>query len=123
MARHNELGKRGEDIAVEYLQKQGYVIRERGWRAGHCEIDIIAITPDMLTLVFVEVKTRMSNELIAPELAVNRAKILNIARAADRYVKMHSSDEELRFDIITIVGADFKVEHIADAFNPLLLFR
>ena len=56
MASHNELGKWGEDIAADYLQRQGYTIIERNWKSGHRDLDIIAL--DGQTLVIAEVKTR-----------------------------------------------------------------
>ena len=58
MAQHNDLGKWGEAFAADFLQKQGYIIRERDWQFGKRDIDIIALTADLTTLVFVEVKTR-----------------------------------------------------------------
>ena len=59
MAEHNEMGKEGEELAAEYLVKQGYTIEARNWRYGHEEIDIIARKDDLLLIV--EVKTRRSN--------------------------------------------------------------
>ena len=126
MARHNDTGKWGEDLAVAYLHDQGYTIRERDWRAGHRDIDIVAVTPDNMTVVFVEVKTRTSDVVLSPEDAVDIRKIRHLAYAANQYVKMHDVREELRFDIISIVGENKDVaqlEHIVDAFNPLLAFR
>lgn len=104
MARHNDMGKWGENVAADYLRRNGYVIRERDWRSGKRDIDIIAVTPDGITVVFVEVKTRLPDSVILPEEAVDKAKIRNICVAADNYVKMHEVDEELRFDIITVTG-------------------
>lgn len=127
MARHNDLGVWGEDTAVEFLTKQGYVVMERDWRYGRSkvDIDIVCKTPDCRTVVFVEVKTRTSDELLAPEDAVDRRKIRHIGRAADEYVKMHDVVEALRFDIIAIVGTldapNTEINHIEDAFNPLLV--
>lgn len=127
MARHNDLGAWGEDTAVEFLTKQGYVVMERDWRYGRSkvDIDIVCKTPDCRTVVFVEVKTRTSDELLAPEDAVDRRKIRHIGRAADEYVKMHDVVEALRFDIIAIVGTldapNTEINHIEDAFNPLLV--
>lgn len=60
-----------------------------------------------------------------PEDAVTEKKIRNIGLAANNYVKMHDVVDELRFDLVTIVGENpkvAKVEHIADAFNPLQFF-
>lgn len=123
MARHNETGKWGEDIAVDYLRRQGYTLLERDWRSGHRDIDIIMRSPDGRTVVFVEVKTRTSAAIMRPEDAVDIKKIRNIAYAANNYVKMNNVVSELRFDIVSVVGENAgvaRVEHIEGAFNPLL---
>jgi putative endonuclease len=125
MARHNDTGKWGEELAAETLRGKGYTIIERDWHSGHRDIDIIARSPDSRTIVFVEVKTRTQDVITKPEDAVDEKKIRNIAYAANNYVKMHNVVDELRFDLITIVGENpevAKVEHIVDAFNPLLCF-
>jgi len=124
MARHNELGKAGEDFAASYLEHAGYGIIERDWRQGSRDIDIVARTEDGTTVVFVEVKTRSSDAIVRPEDAVDARKIRNLGRAADAYVKERVIWDELRFDLINIVGTapeNFKLEHIIDAFNPLLV--
>ena len=124
MARHNELGKAGEDFAASYLEHAGYGIIERDWRQGSRDIDIVARTEDGTTVVFVEVKTRSSDAIVRPEDAVDARKIRNLGRAADAYVKERAIWEELRFDLINIVGTapeNFRLEHIIDAFNPLLV--
>ena len=124
MARHNELGKAGEDFAASYLEHAGYGIIERDWRKGSRDIDIVARTEDGTTVVFVEVKTRSSDAIVRPEDAVDARKIRNLGRAADAYVKERAIWDELRFDLINIVGTapeNFKLEHIIDAFNPLLV--
>lgn len=125
MARHNEFGSWGEDAAEQYLRTHGYAIRERNWRFGHRDIDIVALTPDGITLVFVEVKTRAIDSVVDAVDAVDNNKMRNLCRASDAYVKQNGVDSELRFDIITVVGTNkdnFEIEHLEDAFNPLLLF-
>lgn len=125
MARHNDTGKWGEELATEMLRGKGYNIIERDWHSGHRDIDIIARTPDSRTVVFVEVKTRTQDIIMRPEDAVTEKKIRNIGLAANNYVKMFNVVDELRFDLVTIVGENpkvAKVEHIADAFNPLQFF-
>lgn len=87
MARHNELGKWGEQYAADYLQDNGYEILDRDWRIGHRDIDIIARTNDGTTIVFVEVKTRTSDVVRKPDDAVDLRKIRNIGYAANNYVK------------------------------------
>ena len=117
MAVHNELGKIGEDFAATYLEHAGYGIIDR-------DLDIIARSPDGTTVVFVEVKTRGSDVIMHPDEAVDARKIRNLGHAANAYVKERAIWDDLRFDLISIVGTapeNFKLEHIVDAFNPLLV--
>lgn len=119
MAQHNELGKWGEDMAAKFLEEKGYHIVACDWKDNHKDIDIVAIDTD--TLVFVEVKTRRNDYFLQPEQAVNGKKIKNITLAANRFIKMHQIDLQIRFDIISIVGTDesnCKINHIEDAFLP-----
>ncbi len=124
MAKHNDLGKWGEEEAAEFLAKKGYVILERDWRLGHYDLDIVAMTEDSMYLVFVEVKTRQTDEVEDPAQAVDIRKQKNLAFAADKYIKSHPVSQEIRFDIISIVGSptgEVHIEHIEDAFNPMLI--
>ena len=118
MAKHNDLGKAGENAAVAYLEQKGYLIRDRNWRKGHFELDIVAAKNG--ELIIVEVKTRSNTEYIKPQDAVNWQKIRRIVIAADAYVKHFRIDAHVRFDIITAVGdaGAFKIEHIKEAFYP-----
>ena len=124
MAEHNDLGKWGEDEADLYYEDRGYEILERDWKVGKRDIDLIALTEDKDTLVFVEVKTRQNNDLQEPEEAVDVKKMRNLAIAANAYVKLHGLDMDVRFDIISVIGKCSCVESIEcfeDAFNPLLI--
>lgn len=117
MARHNELGKWGEQYAADYLQSIGYDIIERDWRIGHRDIDIIARTGDGTTVVFVEVKTRTSDVVTKPDDAVDIKKIRNIGYAANNYIKTKGIVDEVRFDIISIIGnnkENAQLEHIIE---------
>ncbi len=118
MAKHNELGKLGEEIAVNYLLEKGYEILERNWRNRHKEIDIVAL--DGEELVVVEVKTRQNDDYGAPDLAVTHQKQTRLISAANAYIFKNNIDLNTRFDIISIVFKDGKpvVEHIEDAFLP-----
>ena len=119
MASHNELGALGEQIACDYLLEQGYHILERNWSNGHKEIDIIAKDGD--TIVIVEVKTRQSTYLVEPEIAVDVFKQRNLIWAANSYVNRYQYDNDVRFDIISIVvdkNNEKRIEHIEDAFYP-----
>nr|WP_296024664.1 YraN family protein [uncultured Prevotella sp.] len=124
MAEHNDLGKWGEDEAALYYEDRGYEILERDWKVGKRDIDLIALTEDKDTLVFVEVKTRQNNDLQEPEEAVDVKKMRNLAIAANAYVKLHGLNMDVRFDIISVIGKCSCVESIEcfeDAFNPLLI--
>lgn len=116
MAKHNELGKKGEDVAVDYLQKRGYVIVERNWTFHGYEIDIIAEYEDLL--VFVEVKTRATKNWGNPEEAVSERRMRRMVESAGYYIDSHDIDKQVRFDIIGIVwgGGNFDIEHFEDAF-------
>ena len=124
MAEHNDLGKWGEDEAALYYEDRGYEILERDWKVGKRDIDLIALTEDKDTFVFVEVKTRQNNDLQEPEEAVDVKKMRNLPIAANAYVKLHGLDMDVRFDIISVIGKCSCVESIEcfeDAFNPLLI--
>lgn len=116
MADHNELGKRGEDAAVNYLRKEGYEIVERNWNYEKYEIDIIARDDEFI--VFVEVKTRSSDQWGNPEEAVSKGKIRRIVEAADFYLGEYDIDLPARFDVVAAIwnGTDFEIDHIDDAF-------
>jgi len=116
MASHNELGNKGEQLAVDFLIKKGYDIIERNYRFDKAEVDIIAQQKD--TLAIVEVKTRSSKDFGNPQDFVNTKKIKLLVKAVDEYVVMNDLDVEVRFDIIAIVkqGKGFDIEHLEDAF-------
>lgn len=116
-----EIGKEGEEIAVNYLKKQGYQILDRNWRFGkNNEVDIVAL--DKGQLVFVEVKSRKKAWLVSPSAAVNRAKQKILIRAANAYIQRHDMDLDARFDIITLEFEKdtYTLEHIDRAFYPTL---
>ncbi|WP_298762624.1 YraN family protein [uncultured Polaribacter sp.] len=116
MAKHNDLGKEGEKIAVNYLVKKGYKILETNYRYLKAEVDIIA--QKEAVLVAVEVKTRSSNYFEDPQDAVKQKKIKLLVSAIDYYVTQRDLDVEVRFDIIAILHQKNKVniEHLEDAF-------
>lgn len=116
MAKHNELGKKGEDLASDYLLSKGYLIVDRNWRYGRYEIDIIAICSEYI--VFVEVKTRSSRQWENPEDAVSSLKIRKMIEAADFYLIDKEIDKSVRFDIIAVIvnKNQIKIDHIEDAF-------
>lgn len=116
MAEHNELGKLGEELAAEYLQKKGYVILATNWVFQKAEIDILAQKEN--TLAVVEVKTRSSIDFGLPQDFVKSKKIQLLVKAVNAYVTENDLDLEVRFDIISIskTGQEFVIEHLTDAF-------
>ncbi len=111
-------GKYGEDIAVEYLQENGYRIISRNWQFLHREIDIIAEKNNQI--IFFEVKTRKPGTIIQPYEAVNSKKQRLLVDAANLYLQRNQIDKEARFDIISITMTEknIKIEHIENAFYP-----
>ena len=116
MAEHNELGKLGEELAVEFLRKNGYEILETNWTFQKAEIDIIAKKENILAIV--EVKTRSSIEFGLPQDFVKPKKIQLLVKAVDAYVIEKDLDIDVRFDIIAIhkEGKSFVIDHLIDAF-------
>ncbi|MDE5674494.1 MAG: YraN family protein [Muribaculaceae bacterium] len=125
MGRENKLrdqafGKFAEDKAVEFYISQGYAIKERNWRWHKIEIDIIAQYGNII--VFVEVKARSGRDMSAAE-SVTMAKMKNMTRGADVYLKSLTGDFEYRYDIFTLTGdfENYVTESIEDAFiSPLM---
>ena len=116
----DDLGKRGEELAVEYLLKKGYRILDRNWRHRAKEIDIIARDKDKL--VIVEVKSRDHQYYEHPVYAVTVRKQLFLINAADAYIRANNLDLETRFDVITVVffPGSFEIDHIDGAFYPTM---
>lgn len=116
----NDLGKTGEQIAIQYLVEQGYAILDTNWRVGKVEADIIAHKEGWI--VFVEVKTRTDNRLSRPEEAVNSKKQKAYIRLANAYILQKQLAEEVRFDIIAIVIrslSDIEIQHIPNAYTTV----
>jgi len=116
MAKHNELGKLGEQLAVDFLIKNGYQIKERNWRFQKAEVDIIAQKEN--TLAIVEVKTRSTNYFGDPQDFIKQKKINLLVKAIDEYVVSKDLDVEVRFDVIGIIKTEnkTKIKHLEDAF-------
>lgn len=132
---HLELGERGERAALDYLiDYEGYRIVAtnfriplgRGLRGQKLTAEIDAIAYDGDTLVFVEVKTRTSDEMAAPERAVDLRKQRQIARAAGRYRRLIKvTDEPYRYDVVTVVpaGRSYEIELLPGYFDDRIFQR
>ncbi|WP_317196391.1 YraN family protein [Chryseobacterium sp. RR2-3-20] len=118
MADHNELGKKAEDLVAEYLVKNGYTILVRNFRFKKNEIDIIAEKDNKI--VVVEVKARSTDFFILPQEAVTKSKIKAIVLAANHFMEEFNKNQEVRFDIISVLpdsDGQLEIEHIQDAFE------
>lgn len=117
MAEHNDLGRDGEEAAARYLMFHDYSILDRNWRAGNLEIDIVAQKKGVL--VFVEVKTQETDVFLEPEDRVGYEKRRRLVRAANAYIRFHDIDQQIRFDVISVVGhgRPFSIRHIENAFD------
>ena len=116
MALHTEFGKKGEELAVDYLLKNNYEIIERNYRFDKAEVDIIARKKD--TLAIIEVKARSTTDFGNPQDFVKPKQIQRLVKAVDEYVTQNDLDVEIRFDIIAIVktGKSYDIEHLENAF-------
>ncbi len=116
MAQHNDLGKQGEQLAVEFLQKKGYEILETNWTFQKAEVDIIAQKETILAIV--EVKTRSTIDFGLPQDFVKPKKIQLLVKAVNEYVIANDLEVSVRFDIVAIhkEANEFIIEHLEDAF-------
>ncbi|MEM9144263.1 MAG: YraN family protein [Bacteroidota bacterium] len=116
MGKHNEFGKEGEQMAVDFLIKKGYAIRHRNYRYLKSEIDIIAQKGDILAIV--EVRARSNDRIIPIADTITPKKIKLLVAGADHYIIESGLDVEVRFDVITILKNRriFKIEHLESAF-------
>lgn len=119
MADHNDLGKEAENLVAEYLLKNGYKILVRNFRFKKNEIDIIAEKDNKI--IVVEVKARSTDFFILPQEVVTKGKIRSIVSVADHFMEEFNKNQEVRFDIISVLPDKNKVlqitEHIEDAFE------
>lgn len=118
--RNLEFGKFAEQIAFEFYVSQGYAIRERNWRLGKIEIDLISQKGNVI--VFTEVKARSGKDT-DPLETVTSEKRRFMMRAADSYLRNMKGNFEYRYDIFTLTGdmTSYKTDFYPDAFlSPLL---
>lgn len=112
------VGQRGEDLAYDLLKKKGYKVLERNFKSPLGEIDIIA--REGKTLVFIEVKTRLSADFGTAKWAVGPKKQRKLSMVALDYLKRHSlSDQPARFDVVAIdlYQGQEKIELFRNAFD------
>jgi len=111
MAKHNEIGRIGEDIAAKWLISNGYSVKEQNYLKKWGEIDIIALKAEKIH--FVEVKTvsyetkqdleyAVSHETWRPEDNVHSEKLKRIGRAIETWIIENNYDSEWQIDVITV---------------------
>lgn len=121
MARHNEIGKLGEDLAAQYLENQGFKIFDRNYNFERAEVDIVAYweNPEnpaaTAQLHFVEVKTLSNTNARKPEEAVDPSKQANMAKVASFYLWERQLVTVPAVFSVIAVGLD-------DAANPEIVF-
>ncbi|MFC5995276.1 YraN family protein [Pseudonocardia hispaniensis] len=118
MAAKDELGRRGEDVAVEYLEKRGLVVLTRNWRCRDGELDVVATDADRL--VVCEIKTRSGTGFGAPAEAVTGRKAARIRRVTQAWLAAHRVRWcEVRFDVVAVLiepGRPATLQHYEAAF-------
>lgn len=116
-----EIGSKGEDLSVEFLQKQSYLILERNWYKGSDEADIICLTPSQDTLVIVEVKTSTKDNSIPSSWWVTPKKQRLMIELYKSYIKDHPEfkDYPFQFDVIsvTLLPTRVRIKHIEKAIT------
>lgn len=119
MAKHNETGRQGEALALDFILEKGYTLLEKNWRHLKSEIDLIAIDKD--ELVIIEVKTRSTAYFGEPEAAVDLRKQRQLIEGAAAYIEDNEIDMSCRYDIISIImdgNTPAEIKHIKEAFYP-----
>lgn len=98
--KHINTGKAGEELAVHFIQKQGYVILAQNWRFKRSEVDIIASKEKVLH--FFEVKTRTGQQPVLPEESVTNKKMNKLKEAAEEYLYLYPEWKLLQFNVLAI---------------------
>ncbi len=118
MTTTTRFGQKGEDLALDYLQKKGYHFITRNFRRTHGEIDLIM--EDGNTLVFVEVKSRTNRRYGEPKEAVTPFKQQHIKYTAKSFLYAHRiTDKSIRFDVVEVMkreDGNVLFHHIRNAF-------
>jgi putative endonuclease len=117
--KRQSLGRFGEAIALNYLEKNGYTIQACNWRSPYGEIDIITLRDGVV--VFIEVKTRASSSLGPPEISVTLRKQQHMRQAAEYYIQQHPEiTADWRIDLITVQIRGGNFPPIIDQFENVV---
>ncbi|MFB6265287.1 MAG: YraN family protein [Bradymonadaceae bacterium] len=116
-------GRRGEELAAEYLRERGWSIRDRNWEADRGEIDLVVERegPEGAPIVaIVEVKTRTRADAIPPEASVTASKRRTLTKLGKLYALKEGLDRaSIRFDVVAVELADPSpaIDHYPAAFD------
>jgi len=115
---HLTTGRRGEEAAYFYLRRNGYVMIARNYRSSRSRSELDLVGWDDATLVFVEVKTRSTRNIIPAEAAVDAEKQRDLSRVARDFLRKIKGSPPVRFDIVSVyfAGSDAEIELFKDAF-------
>ncbi|MFY7862136.1 MAG: YraN family protein [Chitinophagales bacterium] len=116
MATHHDLGKKGEELAKEFLISKGYSILARNYRIGRAEIDIIAFKDDIL--YFIEIKTRSELDF-TPQDILTTSKQRMLTEAAEKYKELKNLECETYFSLVGVIYKNvnnIRFEHYEDIF-------
>jgi len=118
-AEHIEVGRSGEAVAKQYLQKNGYNIIEENYKTKYSEIDLIA--RDKNTLVFLEVRAKSGELFGTPEESITRNKVRTLIKNANAYVARKGYNKNYRIDVVCVVfRKDKQVRRISHYKNITL---
>ena len=122
MAEHNKVGEIGEDLARQYLEKEGYKILEQNYKTKYAEIDLVAEKSagffKQNILVFVEVRTKVGENFGSPEDTINKAKLWKVLQNSKSYTAFKRWDGPARIDAVCIVlKPDFSVVRLTHHEN------
>ena len=123
--KHQTTGRKGEDLAADFLERSGMMVLERNYRYERAEVDLVCFEPaasyeDGGTIVFVEVKTRSGTGFGLPEESISPAKRRNLTHAARAFLyEHHLEDAPCRFDVVSVLvtDGDPEVRHFRHAFT------
>lgn len=100
MAKHNETGRLGEDLAAEWLLAQGFELLHRNWKYSYFELDVIAARNGVLH--FIEVKTRTTDTYGYPEEGVTARKMEKLMIAGEEFLEQYPQWKRIQYDILSI---------------------
>ena len=115
----SETGRRGEDLALDWLLAHGLTLRDRNWRGGHKELDLVMESAERVHIV--EVKTLTPPLQHEPFEKVDATKQSHLVAAARQYIAEQHVRKEVQFDVVSVVldGGQAAIEYIPEAFYPI----